>query len=32
MTQRGLAVIEVSANGQLSVVSPAATTFQSQGF
>jgi branched-chain amino acid transport system substrate-binding protein len=32
MTQRGLAVMEVSAAGQLSVVSPAATTFQSQGF
>jgi ABC-type branched-subunit amino acid transport system substrate-binding protein len=31
MTERGLAVMEVSA-GQLSVVSPAATTFQSQGF
>lgn len=32
MTQRGLAVIEVSAPGQLTVVSPAATTFQAQGF
>jgi hypothetical protein len=32
LTQRGLAVMEVSATGQLSVVSPAATTFQSQGF
>ena len=31
MTERGLAVMEVAA-GQLSVVSPAATTFQSQGF
>jgi ABC-type branched-subunit amino acid transport system substrate-binding protein len=31
MTERGLAVMEVSA-GALSVVSPAATTFQSQGF
>jgi ABC-type branched-subunit amino acid transport system substrate-binding protein len=32
MTERGLAVMEVTAPGQLSVVSPAATTFQSQGF
>lgn len=31
MTERGLAVIEVS-NGGLNVVSPAAVTFQSQGF
>jgi ABC-type branched-subunit amino acid transport system substrate-binding protein len=31
MTERGLAVMEV-ASGQLSVVSPAATTFQAQGF
>jgi branched-chain amino acid transport system substrate-binding protein len=31
MTERGLAVMEVS-SGQLSVVSPAATTFQAQGF
>jgi ABC-type branched-subunit amino acid transport system substrate-binding protein len=32
MTERGLAVMEVTAAGQLSVVSPAATTFQAQGF
>lgn len=32
VTERGLAVMEVTAAGQLSVVSPAATTFQSQGF
>ncbi len=32
MTQRGLAVMQASATRQLSVVSPAATTFQSQGF
>jgi ABC-type branched-subunit amino acid transport system substrate-binding protein len=31
MTERGLAVMEV-ANGQLNVVSPAANTFQAQGF
>lgn len=31
MTERGLAVMEVS-NGSLNVVSPAAVTFQSQGF
>ncbi len=32
VTERGLAVMEVTAAGQLSVVSPAATTFQAQGF
>ena len=32
MTERGLAVMEVSNGGQLTVVSPAANTFQSQGF
>ncbi|MCE9524122.1 MAG: penicillin-binding protein activator [Alphaproteobacteria bacterium] len=32
MTERGLAVMEVSTTGQLNVVSPAANTFQSQGF
>lgn len=32
MTERGLAVMEVSNGGQLSVISPAANTFQSQGF
>lgn len=32
ITERGLAVMEVTAAGQLSVVSPAATTFQAQGF
>lgn len=32
MTERGLAVFEVSQTGQPSVVSPAASTFQSPGF
>lgn len=32
MTERGLAVMEVSGGGQLNVVSPAASTFQAQGF
>ena len=32
MTERGLAVMEVSSGGQLNVVSPAANTFQAQGF
>ena len=32
MTERGLAVLELGHTGQLSVVSPAANTFQSQGF
>jgi branched-chain amino acid transport system substrate-binding protein len=32
ITERGLAVMEVSTGGQLQVVSPAANTFQSQGF
>jgi ABC-type branched-subunit amino acid transport system substrate-binding protein len=32
MTERGLAVMEVSNGGQLNVISPAANTFQSQGF
>lgn len=32
MTERGLAVMEVMPTGQISVVSPAATTFQTQGF
>lgn len=32
MTERGLAVMEVSAAGQITVVSPAAQTFQAQGF
>jgi len=32
MTERGLAVMEVSSGGQLNVVSPAVNTFQSQGF
>ncbi len=31
-TERGLAVMEIGANGQLIVASPAASTFQSQGF
>lgn len=32
MTERGLAVLELTQSGQLSVVSPAANTFQSTGF
>jgi ABC-type branched-subunit amino acid transport system substrate-binding protein len=32
ITERGLAIMEVSPTGQLMVVSPAATTFQSQGY
>ena len=31
-TERGLAVMEIAPNGQLTVASPAASTFQSQGF
>jgi hypothetical protein len=32
MTERGLAVYEITQAGQPSVVSPAANTFQSPGF
>lgn len=31
-TERGLAVMEIAPNGQLTVASPAAATFQSQGY
>lgn len=31
-TERGLAVMEIAPNGQLTVASPAAATFQAQGF